>query len=201
MTRIAFAAITCLWLAGCATVTRQAFPQRYTLQVALPATRAKVAPSRAATLTIARVAAPAWLQGAGMHYRLQYRHTDVVAAYADSMWAAPPAQMLAWVLRTRLADSGAWRAVVGADAGATTTYRLQVRLDDFVQVFTQPQQSHGLLDATVTLIDGARVIAQTRIRLVAPAPSPDAAGGVAALNAAGAEFATRVQAWLQSMRD
>lgn len=201
MTRIGLVAITCLGLAACAPPTRQAFPQRYTLQVVPPTTRSKVVPTRAATLTIARIAAPEWLQGTSLYYRLRYRRAAALAAYADSAWAAPPAAMLARVLRTRLAASGAWRAVVGADAGADTTFRLQVRLDDFAQVFTQPQQSHGVLDATVTLIDGARVVAQTRIRLVAPAPSPDAAGGVAALNAASAEFATRVQAWLQSMHD
>lgn len=200
MTRIWLIAAACLWLAGCAAATRQTYPQRFALMAAAPASsHTSAATPHAATLAIARITAPAWLQGTAMHYRLRYRHRGTVAAYADSTWAAPPAQMLARVLQTRLAASGAWRAVVGADAGAATTYRLQVRLDDFTQVFTHPQHSHGVLDATVTLIAGGSdaAVAQTRIRLDVPAPSPDAAGGVAALNAASAEFATRVQTWLQ----
>lgn len=190
----------CLGIAGCAAGTRAVFPQRYTLRAAAPTVQqSRTAPAGTATLAIARIAAPAWLQGTDIHYRLQYRHADTVAAYADSVWAAPPPQMLARGLQSQLAASGAWRAVVGIDAGATTTYRLQVRLDDFTQVFTRPGQSHAALDATVTLIAGAddAAVAQTRIRLMVPAASANAAGGVAALNTASAEFATQVQAWLQ----
>lgn len=201
MIRIVCALAACLLLTGCATAThRDAFPTRYTLAPA-PAARAVPAPGPgAATLRIDRIAVPAWLQGTAMLYRLDYRNPAVVAAYADSEWAAPPAELLAQRLRDTLAGAGGWRAVVGPSVSTPATLEISVRLDEFSQVFVAPQRSAGVLDATVTLTadpDG-QVIAQRRFHIRVPAQRADAAGGVAALGRASRAFADRLAAWLRS---
>lgn len=187
-----------LVLGGCAAVSRPAaFPRHYAL-----ATAAAAAPSTRAhadaTLRIARVSVPAWLDGTGMYYRLAYRADDGIAAYADSDWVAPPADMLEVLLRNTLAAGAGWRAVVGPGDPTQSAFTLQVRIDDFSQVFASPQDSVGRLAATVTLLDGQsdKVIAQRPFRIEVPAPGADAAGGVAALNRASRQFADAVRTWL-----
>lgn len=187
-----------LVLSGCAGASRPAvFPRHYALATAaasVPTTRAPAA----ATLRVARVSVPAWLDGTGMYYRLAYRADDGIAAYAESDWVAPPADMLEALLRNTLAAGAGWRAVVGPGSPAQSACTLQVRIDDFSQVFASPQDSVGRLVATVTLLDGQsdKVIAQRPFRIEVPAPRADAAGGVAALNRASRQFADAVRAWL-----
>lgn len=203
MIRRALTAAACLVLAACGARVRQGFPQHYVLTP----TTAATAPNPGTrlprgTLQIARIGAPPWLQGTAMYYRLAYRRAHALAAYAQSDWAAPPPALLEPVLAAALARGGAWRAVVGPDSAAQADYQLQIRLDDFAQVFSDPAHSHAALDATATLVDPRvdRVVAQTTFHLRVVAPSANAAGGVGALNRASHEFAARVQAWLRSVR-
>lgn len=201
MIRVRFAIAFCLLLlAGCANVSsRQAFPKHYALAGAeLPASHEPTATHM--TLRIARIAVPSWLDGTDMYYRLDYRHDDSIAAYAQSDWLAPPAQMLEQVIRNTIAGGGTWRAVFGPDDPANADFSLRTRIDDFGQVFTSPQQSYGVLDAVATLVDNRdeTAVAQKRFYLRVAAPGADAAGGVAALNSASRQFAVELQQWLQA---
>lgn len=188
-------------LGGCASVARQnAFPQRYTLGAAAPsAVSSRSSSANAATLQVARVEMPAWLQGVGMYYRLDYGNHQRIAAYANSAWAAPPAEMLEQLIRNALAVDGTWRAVVGPGSDAQARFILRVDVADFSQVFAMPQASFGVLDATATLAaaDGSRVIAQRSFHLRIAAPSADAAGGVAALGRASRDLVRQLQTWLR----
>lgn len=188
-------------LGGCTSVARQnAFPQRYALgpaasQIAPP----PQAQPRRMTLQVARVEMPAWLRGEGMYYRLDYGNRQRVAAYADSAWVAPPAEMLQQLVRNMLAADGTWHAVVGPGSDARAQFILRVDVEDFSQVFTSPQTSFGVLDAAATLVDAhnAKVIAQRSFHLRIAAPSADAAGGAAALGATSQDFTRQLQAWLR----
>ncbi|MGH8152661.1 MAG: ABC-type transport auxiliary lipoprotein family protein, partial [Rhodanobacteraceae bacterium] len=84
------------------------------------------------------------------------------------------------------------------DNSAQTDFGLHIRLDDFSQVFTNPGQSQGVLDATATLVDhhNEAAMAQKRFHIQVNAPSADAAGGVKALNDASRQFVARLQKWL-----
>lgn len=190
-----------LALGGCGAASRQAqFPRHYVLG-GLPPPVAQPSPrTNGATLRVARIDVPEWLQGNGLHYRLAYRNHDAIATYANSDWAAPPAGMLAQRLRNALAGSG-WRAVVGPSSTAQANFTLHVGLEDFSQVFTTPAQSSGVLDATATLVavDGA-VVAQRHFHFRVAAPSADAMGGVAALDTASRDFATQLRDWLAAQR-
>lgn len=190
-------ALCLMTLGGCGAASRQnVVPRHYTLGGASPAASQPSSNPRGAILRIARIDMPAWLQGTRLHYRLAYRNDDVIAAYANSDWAAPPAGMLEQRLRNALA-AGGWRAVVGPASTAQADFTLQVRVDDFSQLFTSPGESFGVLDATVTLVAvNDAVVAQRRFRFRVAAPSPDAAGGVKALGAASRDFARQLRDWL-----
>lgn len=194
-------ALCLLALGGCGAASRQnVVPRHYTLGQLAPAATQTPSHSNGATLRIARIEMPAWLQDTGLYYRLAYRHDNVVAAYANSDWAAPPADMLEQRLRSALAGSD-WRAVVGPGSNAQADFTLYLRLDDFSQVFTAPAQSFGVLDATATVVAASDdVVAQRHFHVRVAAPSADAAGGVKALDAASRDFARQVRDWLATQQ-
>lgn len=203
MTRNCFALSACLlMLAGCAHLSsRQSFPKHYTLTGSpAPAQQASRPTSQPATLQVARITVAPWLQGTGLYYRLDYRHDDRIAAYAQSDWVSPPAQLLAQIIRNAIARDGGWRVVTGPAGPAGTNFSLHIGLDDFSQAFASPVQSQGVLDATATLVDNrnGNAIAQKHFHVDAPAPSADAQGGVNALNEAARRFTAELQRWLQA---
>jgi cholesterol transport system auxiliary component len=214
MNRVCIALAVCMLaaalsaLGGCASVARQdAFPQRYTLDVsAAQAASGTPAPmaGQGAVLRVARVEMPAWLQGDGLYYRLDYGNWQRVAAYANSTWASPPAGMLEQLIRKALGADGSWQAVVGPDSDAQARFTLRVEVGDFSQVFVTPQTSFGVLGATATLVAArtAKVVAQRSFHVQVPASGADAAGGAAALGAASRDFTRQLRVWLrdQAMR-
>lgn len=197
MNRLPAILVSCvLALGGCAMASRQnVIPHHYTLGGSQAAAAQAPSATGGATLRIARIEMPAWQQGNGLYYRLAYRNGEAIAAYADSDWAAPPADMLERRLHNALA--GGWGAVVGRDSGARADFTLDLRVDDFSQVFTTPTQSFGVLDATATLVAASGgVVAQRHFHFRVAAPGADAAGGVRALDAASRELAQRLRGWL-----
>lgn len=194
-------ALCVLALGGCGAASRQnVVPRHYTLAPLTNAPSPASPRAGGAILRIARIEMPAWLQGTGLYYRLAYRNGDVIAAYANSDWAAPPAAMLEQRLRSALADGG-WRAVVGPASNAQADFTLHVSVDDFSQVFTSPGENFGVLDATVTL-DGANdaLVAQRHFHFRAAASGADAAGGVKALDTASQDFANQLRDWLRAQQ-
>lgn len=188
-----------LALGGCATASTQMFPRHYILAGSPPkASRSQVGSEIGKTLEVARIVVPQWLAGTNMYYRLTYRDNGRVSAYARSDWIAPPAAMLAQMIRNTLTGAASWHAVVGPDSSAEADFSLHIRIENFSQVFTSRNQSDGQLDATATLVDHRhdRVLAQRRFQLTASAPSADAAGGAKALQQASRQFVTQLQHWL-----
>lgn len=204
MNKLMLAPCVCvLALSGCVHATKARFVQHYTLSS--PASpESQPAPSAGTQiLQIARIEVPEWLDGTAMYYRLAYRADGRMATYADSDWIAPPAALLEPLLEKTIVAGGGWRAVIGPGSLASADVGLQIRLDDFSQAFSQPQQSSGVIDATATLIDNRdeHVIAQRHFHVVTAAPTSDAQGGVQALNQASAQFAAQLQHWLQQRID
>lgn len=186
-------------LGGCASMSSPVFPHRYALavpaSVALPVDA--ISP-QAVTLRVARVDAPTWLAGTDIQYRLDYRHDDRIAAYSHAQWIAPPAAQLAHLLEQVLRAGHAWSVVLGPNGIGNADASVHVRLEDFSQHFASRDDSHGVVDATATLVEdaGGHVVAQRHFHVSVHAPSPDAEGGVKALGRASTQFALRLRRWL-----
>ncbi|MDR0997261.1 MAG: PqiC family protein [Zoogloeaceae bacterium] len=172
--KLAFLLAATLTLAACVSAPSapQAEQRRYDLGIAL------------------QDASPPWRIGVfadgafgkAMRYRLNYANPNEVREYAYAFWADRPERLLAQALSARLAAPG--------------DCRLDLSLERFEQVFNSPQTSFGLITATATLRGKARAGAQTRRFSVSqPAPTPDAAGGVAALSTAAETLAERLRQW------
>lgn len=188
-----------LLFAGCTTPTIS--QHYYALSGAVPATRAgsQKGSHSDKVLRIARISVPPWLAEKDMYYRLAYRKGPRLAAYAYSDWTAPPAKLLASVIRNTLAAGGGWQAVVGPGIPAAGDVSLHLRLENFSQIFVQQDQSAGVIALAATLIDShARVISQKDFRVRSSAPTPDALGGVKALAKASHELAMRLRHWIRA---
>jgi cholesterol transport system auxiliary component len=169
------------------------------LQSALPAQSgqaAQPAPAPAGAkppLKVLAVVAPPPLDNDGILYRMSF-DSQRTARYANSRWTMSPARLLTERLRTSL---GA-QATVIAGGDSVQAPMLKVELYEFEQVFQSPTESSGVLSARATLMQGGRVLAQRSFVTQAPASTPDAAGGVRALQAASDDFANQLGAWISA---
>lgn len=174
------AAVLVLLLAGCAGGMRPAAQAEYDFGP-LPSAASGTAPRLGVT-------APSWLSATAMHYRLLYAEPTQRRQYAESRWAAPPAELLALQLGRRLA---------GADLSPRC--RLTVELVELEQVFERADASRLRLALRATLAPATAnaLPAQTDIDLAEPAPTSDARGGVAAAGHAVERLGERLAAWLK----
>lgn len=142
----------------------------------------------APTLRGVDVAAPSWLGTAAMQYRLDHSEAARRRAYADSRWAAPPAELLEQALRRR---------ALAATSGPALGCRLRVDLDEFVQAFANDQSSRIVLAVRATLLSrNEQAVASRAFALERPAASADARGGVAAAAAAVQGLASDLAGWI-----
>jgi cholesterol transport system auxiliary component len=159
--------------------------------------RAPVAagPAIPATLLLAEVAAPEWLDGRGIIYRLSYENSARPQAYAGSRWVSAPSALLTQRIRARFA--GAATGVVTGSDGARADYALRVDLEDFSQSFTASSASHVTLRARASLVRLAdRALVAQRVFVVErAAPTPDSRGAVTALGEASDEFVEQLFTW------
>jgi cholesterol transport system auxiliary component len=147
---------------------------------------------------LADFSAPAWLDNAGIVYRLAYDDASQVRSYAQSRWVAAPASLLAQRLRERLPLVFAPANAVEESKSPMPRVMLHVDLEEFSQVFDAPQTSHVVLRARATLIDSARLepMVQQAFDVQRPARTPDALGAAHALGEAADQFLTDVLRWM-----
>jgi len=145
-------------------------------------------------LRVAEVAGPGWMDGNAIYYRLAYAQSQRTDAYANSRWVESPVSLFDARLRNAAAARG---HVVGYPTPDVPSLRIE--LVDFSQVFDRPEASRGVvrLRATVSLARG--VIDQRVVQADAPAPSPDAAGGVTALTQASDKAIGEVLDWVAGL--
>jgi len=185
-------------LAGCAGNAGTVTDIRYDLglQSAQGAQDAPAAPAASGAkppLKVLGVIAPPPLDNDGILYRMNF-DSQRTERYANSRWTMSPARLLTERLRTSL---GA-QATVLSGSDAVQAPMLKVELYEFEQVFESPTESSGVLSARATLLRGGKVLAQRSFVTRAPASTPDAAGGVRALQAASDDFANQLGAWLSA---
>ncbi|CAB3784235.1 hypothetical protein LMG28688_01829 [Paraburkholderia caffeinitolerans] len=197
--RAALAVLAIGMLAACAGRSVTLSEVRYDLgpqqEAASPSAASPSAPSSASLppLKVLEVNAPPTLDHDGILYRLS-GDSQRTGRYADSRWTMSPARLLTLRLRSALGS----RATVLSGADAVPAPMLKVELTEFEQVFDSSTQSAGVLAARATLMRGGKVIAQRSFVARAPASTPDAAGGVAALRAASDDFAGQIGTWVSA---
>lgn len=199
---LASALATCLavCLGGCALPLpdKPQRPQPYDLGP--PPVPAAAASAPAAAVAMDNVQSAVALDGTAIIYRLMYSEDGMQPRpYAHARWSMSPPQLLTQRLRQALA---ATRPVVEPGAGLAPL-ELRAELDEFAHVFASPDASEGVVRLRVTVFAPAqknqRLLGQRSFAVRQPAPTPDAAGGVAALRAATDEAVAQVVQWLGAL--
>ncbi|MDP2821571.1 MAG: ABC-type transport auxiliary lipoprotein family protein [Sulfuritalea sp.] len=139
------------------------------------------------------VQASSWLSGPAMHFRLAYAEPLRRQSYAESRWAAPPAELLEVFLKRRI--------VFGQADFSGTGCRLQLVLDELEQRFDDPQSSRMMLEVRALLKPprGAEILARRALLIHKPAPVPAARGGVTATRDAVQALADDLGRWLDEL--
>lgn len=134
---------------------------------------------------------PPWFDALSIDYRLNYDDPLRPREYADSRWAANPGILIA----QRLRQSQGFSAAVAA-----APCLLRIEVQEFSQVFDAPAVSRGVLQGSMTLVDGKRrAVAERRFFVERGALTSDARGGVEALVRAVSGFEEQLLAWQKTL--
>jgi cholesterol transport system auxiliary component len=130
---------------------------------------------------------------AAMAY-VQKAHT--LDHYATHRWVDTPARMLGPLLTRTLEDTGSFRAVVQGPTSLPADLLLDTEIVHLQQSFlVKPSRVELTLRTQLVDVAERRVLATRYLEIVEDAPSEDAAGGVAAANAAVARALAQVAAF------
>lgn len=135
-----------------------------------------------ASLLVADIAAPSWLDSPVITYRLAYANETRHHAYASSRWVAAPAALLSQRLRQRIAAVNE-KGVIDSRDGTQADYLVSMELQEFIQVFYADKSSYVAIRLRTSVIrqPGRTLIAQRSFTVRREAPSPNAEGAVKAL--------------------
>lgn len=191
-------ALACsLLLAGCASEER-ASNTVFDFGPPAPAASARAAGTQGpAAIVVMDVTGPSALDTERMFYRLNYADAQQARTYAGSRWSATPLALLTQRFKARLSQSG--MKVLSATDAATGLPILRIEVDDFVHAFASTSSSEGQVMLRASVFLEHRLVDQRSFVRAAPAPSQDAAGGVAALAAGTDQVAADILAWLAGL--
>lgn len=147
-------------LAGCGGNATDPGPRSFDLGTAPPS--AKFPALRVAS----RAVAP--FEGAQMFYRLSWRSPAELGAYANSQWAAPPADLLR-------------KQVLRAAGEGVGKCGLEIEVQEFTQVFASKEASEARIEARVSLSNGQARIASRGLAVSEPGAGTDASSGALAM--------------------
>lgn len=124
-----------------------------------------------------QISAPDWLDQNYLYYRFTHAEPNRLYRYRESRWIDRPSVLLQSKINAR------WSNI---DTKQKSTYLLKLDLLDFSQIFESQSYSQGRVIARATLIDrvSQNRVAQHVFRVEHIAPSPNAQGGVQAINLA-----------------
>ena len=162
-------------LAGCGGNAAELAPRTFDLGFAPPA--AKFPALRVSS----RAAAP--FDGVQMYYRLAWRNPTELAEYAQSRWAAPPAELL----RKQFLRSA------GEGVGKCS---LEVEVQEFTQVFTSKEASEARIELRASLTNAAARVASRGLMVIEPGAGNEASSGAAAMGRATERLAGELAMWV-----
>jgi cholesterol transport system auxiliary component len=171
-----FAAAFVFLLAGCGGGTAAPEPRLFDLGIDAPG--ASLPPVR-----VAPVRAVAPFEGMDMLYRLAWRNAAEIAAFANSRWVAPPAELLRKQL-LRAANEGAGKC------------GLEVEIQEFTQVFSSKEASDARLELRAWLAGASGRVASRGWSIVEPNAGADAISGAAAFARAADRAVGEIGRWI-----
>lgn len=180
-------------LAGCA--IPQARDGIASYDFGLPRSDTEANPRLQHDLVVAALTAPAWMDNAGIYYRLAYQDATRPQAYAQSRWVMPPAALLGQRLRASIARANKAAVFTPAD-DVRADYTLRLELEEFSQVFDAADKSRAVVRLRASLIRNRGVVAQQGFSIERASATPNAEGGVQALIAASDEAGNSLIDWL-----
>ena len=146
-------------------------------------------------LVVTDLTAPAWMDNAGIYYRLAYQDATRPQAYAQSRWVMPPAALLGQRLRASIARATK-AAVFTPTDGVRVEYALRLELEEYSQVFDAADKSHAVVQLRASLIRNHGVVAQQDFSIEHISATPNAEGGVRALIVASDKAGNSLIDWL-----
>jgi len=154
----------------------------YDLEAA-PAPAPGVPPSLDKVIVVYDPSAPNWLVGRQMRYRLAYDDPGRIRRYANSQWASSPIMAVGDGLRASL-SARTKRGSAVPDYGQLADFWVRVQVERLEQVFDSRAASHGIVRLRVSVFRGRdrAFVGQQTFEGEAPAPTPDARGGVVAVS-------------------
>lgn len=177
--RWALTLVVALGLFGCAGGGADLLEHRYDLGIEAPA-------ARMPPLELREVRALRPFDGVGMYYRLAYRDDAELARYAQSRWAAPPAQLVR-------------KEIARAMRPGTPHCALDIELQEFSQVYGAENSSSARLELAATLntpSNGSRTLS---LRLSEEGGGSSAAQGVSAMRRAVARAVDDLAKWVDGV--
>ena len=169
-------------LAGCSVLPE---PRVQNVNVYVLAAEPLPAASRPQRDVVVEVALPRAWPGFDTTRIVYVRQPYELDYFAASRWADTPAKMLGPLLARALEQTGSFRAVVQPPSAAPADVRVDAELVRLQQDFaTRPSRVEITLRVQLTDLRGRRVVAAREFDGAESAPAEDAAGGVAAANAA-----------------
>lgn len=182
--RHGFFGVMVLALAGAACTALQPPPaENVSLHVLAPAPTT-ASPSSPREVVI-EVAPPRAWPGFDTTQMAYVRRPYELEYFAANRWVDTPPRMLAPLLVRALEQSGGFRTVVQAPSSVPAAYRLDAEVVRLLQDFSsRPSRTELVVRAQLSDLRTKRVVATQIFEAVEDAPGENAAGGVAAANAA-----------------
>lgn len=154
-----FTVLLTFWLAGCTTLLPQPAPAPNKFDLG-PLPEVVDIEVHSMGVRLQGLRAPSWLDVAEIPYRQLHRQAEAVHHYAAHAWIAPPSEML----RVRLDQ------MLVADGKAADSWRLEVELLSFEQVFASASEARAtiMLKASLRKRGGDEGIHQRRFTSTLP---------------------------------
>jgi cholesterol transport system auxiliary component len=134
------------------------------------------------------VRAPLWMDALGVNYRLSYADPARLREYSQVRWAGTPTKLVQQRLMQQLGLSNS------GQVGARCV--LLVEINEFSQIFDNPERSKGVLQGRAFWLDQSRrQLAELNLAIESAAVSQDSRGGVRALQATVEQLTADLLAW------
>ncbi len=142
-----------------------------------------------ANVSLSQVTAIDAIDHRRIRYRLNYQNPSQVFTYSQHRWTTSPADLTASKFRTMV------------KVASPTLCSIKIEIETFDHVFETANSSSGIvkMHATIHTKKSRDVLASNLVQEVAPAPSADAKGGVAALDQASSAAIGKLVEWANSV--